>query len=103
MNRMLRMFAQWIDMSLSPSSTNESSSSDRGDVPGRYRHRRRRRMVPLPPTTHHDGASPSTSSSATSSNDSFQLFDSDSNETEVEEGEGERGEERVNQESILLL
>ena len=90
MNRMSRMFAQWIDMSLSPSSTNETSSSDREDVPGRYRHRRRRR-VPPPPPTHHDGTSPSTSS-ATSSNDSFQLFDSDSNETEIEEGEGERGE-----------
>ena len=99
MNRMSRMFAQWIDMSLSPSSTNESSLSDRGDVPGPYRHRRRRRMVPPPLPTHHDGASPSTSSSATSSNDSFQLFDSDSNETEVEEGEGERGEERGGSES----
>ena len=87
MNRMSRMFAQWIDMSLSPGSNNESSP-DREDVPGRYRHRRSRR-VPPPPASR-DGASLSTSS-ATSSNDSFQLFDSDSNEIEVEE-EGERGE-----------
>ena len=101
MNRMSRMFAQWIDMSLSPSSANESTSSDCGDVPGHYCHHRRKR-VPPPLPTHRDGASPS-ASSATSSNDSFQLFDSDSNKTKVEEGEGERGEERVNQESILLL
>ena len=98
MNRMSRMFAQWIDMSLSPSSTNESLSSDHGDVPGRYRHRRNRRIPPPRPPTHRDGASPSTSS-VTSSNNSFQLFDSDSNETEVEEGEGEMGEERGKGES----
>ena len=101
MNRMSRMFAQWIDMSLNPSSTNEFTSSDCGDVPGHYCHHRRRRVSPHPPT-HCDRASPG-ASSATSSNDSFQLFDSDSNKTEVEEVEGERGEERVNQESILLL
>ena len=106
MNRMSRMFAQWIDMSLSPSSTNETSSSDHEDVPGRYRHHRRRR-VPPPPPTHHDETSPSTSS-VTSSNDSFQLFDSDSNETEMEEQEGERGESEFRDhpatlDDILLL
>ena len=92
MNRMSRMFAQWIDMSLNPDRSS-SSSSNRGAVPSRYRHRRIRR-VPPPPPTHHDGASPSASSATSSSNDSFHLFDSDSNEAEVEEGEGERGEER---------
>ena len=90
MNRMSRMFAQWIDMSLSPSSTNETSSSDHEDVPGRCRHCKSRRMPPTP-LTHLDGASPSTSS-VTSSNDSFQLFDSDSNETDMEESEEEKGE-----------
>ena len=92
MNRMSRMFAQWIDMSLNPDRSS-SSSSNRGAVPSRYRHRRSRR-VPPPPPIHHDGASPSASSATSSSNDSFHLFDSDSNEAELEEGEGERGEER---------
>ena len=95
MNRMSRMFAQWIDMSLNPDPSS-SSSSNHGAVPSRYRHRRSRRV---PPPTHRDGASPSASSATSSSNDSFQLFDSDSNEAEVEEGEGERGEERGESES----
>ena len=93
MNRMSRMFAQWIDMSLNTDPTS-LSSSNRGAVPSRYRHCRSRRVPPPPPPTHRDGASPSTSSATSSSNDSFQLFDSDSNEAEVEEGEGERGKER---------
>ena len=88
MSRMSRMFAQWIDMSLSPNSNNESNLEE---APGRYRSRRNRR-VPHPPS-HRDRASSSTSP-ATSSSDSFQLFDSDSNETEIEEG-GERGSGRV--------
>ncbi|MCG8623365.1 MAG: hypothetical protein MJE68_15405 [Proteobacteria bacterium] len=91
MNRMSRMFAQWIDMSLNPDRSSSSSSSNRGAVPSRYRNRRSRR-VPPPPPPHHDGVSPGASSATSSSNDSFHLFDSDSNEAEVEEGDGERGE-----------
>ena len=92
MNRMSRMFARWIDMSLNPGSDNETS--DREEVPGRYRRRR------VPPPTTDRGASP-TALSSSSSDNSFQLFDSDSEETVEEEkkeekekeGEGEREEE----------
>lgn len=91
MNRMSRMFARWIDMSLNPGSDNETS--DREEVPGRYRRRR------IPPPTSDRGASP-TALSSSSSDNSFQLFDSDSEETVEEEkrkekekeGEGEREE-----------
>lgn len=100
MNRMSRMFAQWIDMSLSPGSTNDSS--DRERAPSRYR--RRRRIFPPTAPPPPDGASPTTTntttttttSSNTSSNNSFQWFDSE-NEEAVEEGEGEEeGRERGN-------
>lgn len=100
MNRMSRMFAQWIDMSLSPGSTNDSS--DREGAPSRYR--RRRRIFPPTAPPPPDGASPTTTntttttttSSNTSSNNSFQWFDSE-NEEAVEEGEGEEeGRERGN-------
>ena len=87
MNRMSRMLAQWIDMSLSPDSTNESG--DREEVPGRYRHMRRRMA---PPTSATDGASPTTTSSATSSNNSFQLFDSDNEEEKEERRSEDKGE-----------